>query len=394
MIEILLIVINSGAFQITNGYIILSLYGIALSQLFKKGRINVGFIKHFPIWLFASSGLIYGLAAFILRGRLTYNLALYCIIPVLIFATGYTITHYSNGNGVLCAVRCLVAIAIGCSIHVLLNILVNINLTNRSETVDFFTGRLAATNLGSLNTYIFALLPCLIITKKKKIKVIGLMIFSLSVIYAFILGTRTTVYALIIMATISTIVYMKKHYSNGITINRLIKWFLIIIAVICIARLMYSINFLNIRTNIEKSTLILRYNDIETKYSDIARKRFFKEGFVYLFEHPLGGNKTSGFNYFHNYWLDVGRIAGIVPVILLIVLDIMLTGHMLKVFINKGLDEDFRFALFGIYICTFINFFMEPIMDGYLDLFYRFTLINGVVEGIHDLGERGKCIPS
>ena len=107
------------------------------------------------------------------------------------------------------------------------------------------------------------------------------------------------------------------------------------------------------------------------------------DGIIYLFEHPLGGNKIQGLNYFHNYWLDVGRIAGIVPVLLLVVLDITLFRHMLKVFMNKKIDEDFRFALLGIYICVLINFFTEPIMDGYLDLFFRFTFINGMVEGIY-----------
>ena len=266
----------------------------------------------------------------------------------------------------------------------------NIGLTNRGETADFFTGHMAATNLGSLNTYIFALFPCLIITKKKKIKVIGLILFSVSVIYAFILGTRTTVYALIIMTAVSTIIYIKKRYTNKIPINRLIKWILIITAIICVARLIYSNNSFNIRTNIESSTLLLRYNNIETMHSDGIRLKYFKEGFAYLFEHPLGGNKISGLYYFHNYWLDVGRIAGIVPVILLVVLDVMLIRHMLKVFKNKELDEDFRFALLGIYMCVFFNFFMEPIMEGYLDLFFRFIFINGMVEGIYDFGERKK----
>lgn len=391
MIEILLVAINSGVFNTITGYIILSLYGFFFSQLLRKGKVLVGFIKHIPIWLFASSCLIYGVASSTLGGRLTYNLVLYCIVPILIFATAYTITHYSNGNGVLRAEHCLAAIAVGCSIHVLLNISTNIGLMNRAETADFFSGHLAATNLGSLNTYIFALLPCLIITKKKKIKIIGLILFSMSVIYAFILGTRTTVYALIIMTVVSSIIYVKKHYPSGLPINRLIKWILIITIIICVSRLAYSNNFFNIRRNIETSTLLRRYNNIETTNSDGARLKLFKAGVVYLFEHPLGGNKISGLYYFHNYWLDVGRISGIVPVILLVVLDVMLTRHMLKVFKNKELDEDFRFALLGIYICVFINFFMEPIMEGYLDLFFRFTFINGMVEGIYDFGERRKC---
>ena len=383
MTEILLVAINSGVLSTMTGYIVLSIYDFFFSQLHRSKIISVAFIRHAPIWLIAFSGLLYGLASTILRGHLTYNLFLYCIIPALVFATGYTITSNLGDDSILLAERCLAAIAIGCSIHVILNISVNSGLTNRSETADFFAGHLAATNLGSLNTYILALLPCLIITPKKKVKIIGLILFTLSVIYAFILGTRTTIYALIIMTVISAILYIKKHYPNGIPVNRLIKWAIIICALIFIAQVVYSNNFLNIKTNIETSTLLRRFNAIETTNSDIARMGFLMDGIVYLFEHPLGGNKIQGLNYFHNYWLDVGRIAGIVPVLLLVVLDITLFRHMLKVFMNKKIDEDFRFALLGIYICVLINFFMEPIMDGYLDLFFRFTFINGMVEGIY-----------
>lgn len=384
MLNFILVLINSGVMQRNIAYLALVLYEIFFLQIMTKGKIVINSIAKSPVWLLAVSGLIYGLARDALGERLVTSLIVYCLMPVLIFISGYTITDRKDGKSNLSIEKCLCAIALGCVIHAVLNISANSGLTNRNETVDYFTGRYAAaTNLGSLNTFIFALLPCLIITKRKKIKIIGFIFFALSVIYAFMLGTRTTFYALAIMTLLSFFVYVKRYYSNGIKVNVLLKWCCIAGAVVGAVYGIITTNFLNIRTKIEISTLALRYSDVMTGASDSARLRMFQEGVKNLFVHPMGGNQTNGIHYFHNYWLDVGRVAGVIPVIIIICLDIILFKHMLTLFRNDSISEDLRYALFGIYICFFINFFVEPIMDGYLDLFYRFTLIRGLVEGLY-----------
>ena len=383
MLNLILALINSGVFQINFGYSVLAIYEIFFFQIATRGKIIINALAKSSVWLLAVSGLMYGFALYTLGTRSMFCLVEFCLLPVLTFISGYMITDRNDGKSTLSVEKCLYAIALGCAVRVTLNIVANIGIASRSETVDFFSGRLSATNLGSLNTFIFALLPCLIITKRKKIKVIGLIFFSLSVIYAFILGTRTPIYALVIMTLISFIIYARRHYSDGIKVNVLLKWCCIAVAIVGTVYMILATNFLNVRTRIEASTLVLRYSDTMMGTSDSARLKYFQEGIKNLFAHPMGGNQTNGIRYFHNYWLDVGRIAGVIPVILLVIMDVMLFVHMWKIIKNRSIDEDLRYALFGIYVCVFVNFFFEPIMDGYLDLFYRFIFISGMVEGLH-----------
>lgn len=349
MLSFILIIINIGFIPNNIGYFVLVLYELFYYQMATKKQITVNFIKRNPVWLLAISGLIYAIASNVAMERsLVTSTIIYCVLPVLIFVSGYTITNKKLNISILSVESSLCAIAVGCALHVVLNIFINLNIVNRSETVDFFTGKLAATNLGSLNTYIFALLPCLIITRRRKIKIFGLVFFLLSVVYSLILGTRTTIYALIIMTTISAFIYIKKHYSKGIKVNVIIKRFLIVAIIFGIIYLVYSNDFLSIRSKIETSTLARRYGNKATDASDSIRFYYFCEGIKYLFEHPFGGNKAHGISYFHNYWLDVARVAGIIPVVLIVIMDIILFGNMMKIFKNRDIDEDFRYAIFGI----------------------------------------------
>lgn len=379
---ILLLAINVGAIENAVGCTILGIYTIFAYQIMNSKKIYLNALNKSPTWLLLFSGFFYGMASYITGKGAVYSMARYFVIPILVFLAGYTITNRKN-NYTLSAERCLCAIAIGCAVHAILNITVNIGLTNRMETVDYFLGLRSATNLGSMNTFIFGLLPCLVITKRKKIKIAGSIFFSASIIYGFMLGTRSSIYGLVVMTIISAITIIYKHYSKGLKLNVLAKWCGVGIILIGVIVAIYYTDFMKIRTNIEASLLLNRLRSGGTATSDLRRFNLFKEGMAYLFYHPFGGNKIDEVYYFHNYWLDVGRVAGVIPVILIISLDIMLFRHMLIIFRNDSIDEDFRYALFGIYICIFINFFFEPIMDGYLDLFYRFTFINGMTEGLY-----------
>lgn len=390
MLELILAVINTGFIPNVYGYLLLAIVGIFLYQLLRRRRILVNSVGEYPLWVLLVTGLMYAFASRSLGISLINGLVSYCMLPVLIFMTGHSITNNSGRGAVRMAERCLCAIAIGCSIHVALNITVNFGI-KRAQTADFFTGNLAATNLGSLNTYIFALLPCLLVTRRKKLRIAGLILFGLSVVYAFILGTRTQPYALIVMLVFSAIIYVRRHYSKGIQYKTLGKWLLVAILLAAITYIAYRMDVGGIRTQILKSNLIYRYSrNAGTAASDASRIRYFFTGLRSLFENPLGGVRIRDIDYFHNYWLDVGGVAGTLPVILIASMDIMFIVHMFRVFRNTAIDEDFRYALLGLYICFFVNFFMEPIMEGYLDLFYRFTLINGLVEGLHALTCRGK----
>ena len=388
MLELLLVLVNSGAIQLTIGYAILALFEVVLVQIFHRRRIILNAINKPPIWLLLIANLIYGGWKWALGDRLGFSLIIYTIVPVLAFIAGYTITNTRKVSSISYAKRCIAAIVVGCGLHISLNVATNMGITSRGMTADFFTGTLAATNLGSVNTCIFALLPCLIITTNKKIKIIGLILFGIAVAYAFMIGTRTQVYILIVLVLLSVFIYLRRHYAHGVKLKTIVKWGVVWTLVIAAVTCVYTSDFMGIQTGIKASLLVGRYRDVATAGSDATRMKMFFAGLRNLYQHPLGGDYLVNYTYYHNYWLDFGRVAGTLPVVLIAVMDLIFIRHMFWIFKNRSIDEDLRYAMFGLYVCCFLNFFMEPIMDGYLDLFYRFTLINGLTEGLYDQMKR------
>ena len=112
--------------------------------------------------------------------------------------------------------------------------------------------------------------------------------------------------------------------------------------------------------------------------ADNYRTSSLTRGLVNLIDYPLGGLKHN--EYYHNFWLDIGRIAGILPFVCMVVYTAVINTHALRIIKGKNIAEPFRYMILCVYIGIQINFFVEPILEGLLDFFLVFTLINGMIE--------------
>ena len=142
---------------------------------------------------------------------------------------------------------------------------------------------------------------------------------------------------------------------------------------------------MGVKTTIESSNLGYRYVDVETAKSDTYRLGLIVEGLESLIKYPLGGNPVD--HYFHNYWLDVGRVGGVIPFILAVAITLINLFQMWKVFRNKKYENSVRFAVLGLYLGTYMNYGLEPIMDGFTHLIFRFLLVNGMVYALYRFGK-------
>ena len=97
-----------------------------------------------------------------------------------------------------------------------------------------------------------------------------------------------------------------------------------------------------------------------------------------MFNYPLGGLRET--SYYHNLWLDVGRVAGIFPFLCMIVYTIAINWHAIQIIKDKQVSIWFRYLILCVYLGIQINFFVEPILEGLLDFFLIFTVINGMLE--------------
>lgn len=389
MVNFMIAAINTGVTAPIYGYFIFSIFTIFIYQYARRRSLAVTPVRKGTFWCLFLSGLLMAVRyPSVSDFSLSACLVLYCVNPAVIFMAGYALTHCSS-EGERAIRNALCAIATGCAMHVFLNIIANLG-KDRWHTVDFFSAgeHMSATNLGGLNTFIFAILPCVFISSSKMIRIGGTVFFVLSLVYSFILGTRMQLLIVLVIVSLSACLYLKEHYAGKVPKRKVTEWMLGFLLLMAAGITLYHLDVLGIKEKILASNLFYRFVDTDTAKSDSYRWQLFLSGLRNLVFHPLGGDKDA--YYFHNYWLDIGRVAGIIPVMLMAVYDITVFGHVIKIFRKKAFSEELRYAFLFLHIGFFMNFFMEPIMDGYISLFYRFCLVNGLAEGLYSLKGTGR----
>ena len=392
MMEILIAGISTGIIAPIYGYFLLSITIIFIYQGFKNRNIFVGGIRSASFWLLAVSGFMFALKYWRYnKSSLPAYLVMYGVNPIIIFMAAYVWVSTPSGNTGKQAEKAICAIAVGCGLHVTLNIIANLG-HDRWNMVDFWGNiKTPATNLGSLNIFIFSLFPCIFMAKSFQVRVGGCFLFLLSLIYSFILGTRSQLVAMIMVLFVFLFLHWMQHCGKRIRSKSFLKLLTYMTLCFVILVISFKLNFMNIRGKIENSNLIYRFIDTNTVSSDYYRSQLFLKGIQTLFEYPFGGSKEV--NYFHNYWLDIGRIAGIIPVMAVLLYDTIIVYHVWRIFKRSMINETLRYSLLCLNIGILLNFFVEPILNGYLDLFYRFCLINGLTEGLYynNLKKENNC---
>lgn len=340
-------------------------------QFYKNRDVSLNFLQKPEIWILLSFGITY-----VLFDELTgTNLQNYLLLPVMAYIIGWTCNDLSENpsDGIK---NCVVALTLGFGTNVVLNYFANIGHT-RYQLVEFWTGQVrAATGSGFLNTFIVSLVLYTIIYEKRIwLKIILSVLTVFSLLYMFMLGTRTQFIVLFVVLIVGVLVYMyQKHKMLGVFKSLMI--FTICTAVILC---MYIFNVFHLADFINSSNIANRYYDkVGLSHSNQGRIEAFIEGVQGLFLYPFGGLHSE--SYRHNMWLDIGRVSGLIPFIIMIVFSCITFNHMLKMFKNRNSDSAMRFLILCLYIGVMINFFVEPIMEGLLNFFLGFCVVNGMID--------------
>lgn len=246
-------------------------------------------------------------------------------------------------------------------------------MTNRSIKVIYSDSdfEIAATNLGAKFALNMSLLPLLFIKTKERWN----SIYNRSIIVLFFMGTfsllnmstRTGI-VISIISVIATLILFSR--SQGIRILFIIFLFIVIISPILI-----ETGFIGI---IKESNIYYRFFfEIEEKnQGTLPRFVNWSMALQGLFDYPLGGEKSIiATNFAHNFWLDIGRQVGVIPLFFLIIVTFRYLLSIKKNF--KIHQDDIRIQVFLIlYSIAFLaTFFMEPIMYGYEDFFILFCFV-------------------
>ncbi len=94
---------------------------------------------------------------------------------------------------------------------------------------------------------------------------------------------------------------------------------------------------------------------------------------------PLGWyheEAAVGYNFVHNWWLDVGRQVGLLPLLLLLVPTILSIKNCITLF--KQRDSRLNLLLLSLNVVLFIACFVEPVMEGSATVAYFYMFVWGL----------------
>lgn len=370
--------INSGVFQNeTIYYILFALWIILFRNIFRTQKITLVIIKNKEMVLFIIASLIMVIFYTNRDVSLVESALFYFIAPALMLYAGYYLTTIPVENGDSRAMNCIIALILGCCLHALLNMTINFGVSRYAMT-DFFSGEYESeTNQACINTVIFSIFPLLILCKNKKhIKIIGWLVFFISLAFGFELGTRST-FIILAIDTLAVGIAFFIHTDKETSNTRVAKILIVVPALLIFIYIAYEMNAFNIKSAVENSNLILRMSDSLTGKSDSFRGLLLAKGLQNFLSVGLGPQQTY-VEHYHNAWLDIARVCGFIPALLMLAFHLIILFRSYALLKKTSIDENLKYFIFSSILAMLINYSVEPIFDGYFTFNYRFCFISGI----------------
>ncbi|MBR6604050.1 MAG: hypothetical protein IKK94_08555 [Clostridia bacterium] len=274
----------------------------------------------------------------------------------------------------------VMAIALGAFVHYLLNWISNLSYGSRN-TVDIWSGsEMAATGQAAMACIPLGLaIACLFFKNSIKIKLAAIITVILVLGYNLVLSGRT----LIIMFLIITAVAFSHRFLR-VKKGRM-RVVVLLLAVILLLLFVYQANILGIRSYIEDSPLYERFfaensqTELDEDNRDIKKQYFLKN----MLSYPWGGmHMREEMGYAHDIFLDTYDEAGIFALLGMVIYILISVYHMFKCVSDETLSFGFRQIVLCVYVICYIEFMVEPILQGMPWLFASFCLIDGYVSRI------------
>lgn len=257
------------------------------------------------------------------------------------------------------------------------------NIFESRYVADFWTGELIfPTNFNNMNVFVLCLLFfCLHCSDSLIEKIIILASEALVLYYSVNTASRTNI-VLMALIYIVTWVYWKTSVPKcrpRSPVNKNQKWTGILVVLCAIILVVYKWNTLVQWYN--TSNLIARAS-LSTKgnydLSNDGRLALWAEVIRKMPQYPFGNMPTT--NYAHNIFLDTYRVAGIIPMSLLIISMVCIFIFLLKFLRLPFVDRKYKCLAFSVMTGSFCSFMIEPVIEGRPLLLLVFFLIAGMIE--------------
>lgn len=354
-------------------YVILLAIPILLHKLPKKYFDSTFFL--FLFW-----GITYGGTVIIYTGKISYGAAIQFIVncPILYLLGEYWGLNLSYKRLVLLICLLIVAFSFIPIISVIKDILQNgfvvVGMDRNIPLIGINNeeGYIAATGISTRLLPSISMIGLLFyqnhndqLILKKYMIAYGLIAF----ICAVRIQSRTSVILVILVILFGLYRQFRSKNSNKIIVN-----------VVILLTIVGLFRYLIIRYSTE--LVILNRFENESNIDGGGRLERLLTVLELLPHHLFGGMfLNKNISYAHNFWIDCGRVAGIVPLFLLVIITIVYFSNLRK--INKIFRSSYLLCSILNYISLsfLIAFFAEPILEGIPMLFNLFVLFLGLIVG-------------
>lgn len=366
-----LFMLTLGAINWGYVYPLVFLFVALLRQRLLGKEICFNFLYASSFWLLLAAGMTYA----IIGPRSLLSVYHHGTLPIIAFGIGWILAEGSSDEQIRDGILAMIA---GFGTYAALNMAVNIGRV-RYRLIDFWSRTYrAATGSGVLNTMTICAMPDIVKCEKRvSVKLLFLALFVATIHYMFMLGTRTQ-FAILLITILLAVLHFSNREQGSVGI---FKFLAIVIVLGAVGFLIYRYDIFSIRSRILSTNLALRYQQRDVLESaDTFRLRSVWVGLRELVLYPMGGR--AGQVYHHNMWLDVGRVSGVIPFMLLLTYSIKNFAHVITVCKNRAVLLSLRYLLLFLYIGTYVNFFVEPIWEGALNLFLALCVVDGMVSAM------------
>jgi hypothetical protein len=209
-------------------------------------------------------------------------------------------------------------------------------------------------------------------TEEKKIKLIVLLISIVAIAFTIRLGSRTGL-TLAGASCLSVIIFNFRRYGYHIKIG-----LIILITIV-------AINFGTLLANSEDESIFIAYKDrMDNEEFGIStvgsRTEAWKRSFSMLSERPMGEiqkNPTT-VHHGHNYFLDIARVSGVIPMMFIIWFTILALRHLKKLLLSEKIPLFIRNSILVLNVAFYMVFMVEPIIEGAFSLFLLYLFTCGI----------------
>ena len=323
-----------------------------------------------------SFALLYGFIPLLMGYTDSYKNIICSIVPPIFYMFGRYIVSKAGSTKTLCSVivGVLLIFALNTYILCIWDIMTTGQLVNPTRQLSRFIGVeeatvMAATGFGiNISLGLIGLSIFLIAKKKYLYHYLLLILFFLSLLVTVHLVNRTgIILSFVLTFSVLFVSYRSQNKTK------------LIISTIIIAIFVYFIAFKSgdIREIVDAYNMREAAEQNSGLFNTGSRSWRWIDGLGRLFTDPLGyANQFTVAYYVHNMWLDVSRLSGSIPFMLVLIITLKMGKCAWRTM--RIWRTELSYIMFALCLCSFLVFFMEPVIEGCAIYFYLFCMFWGI----------------